>query len=234
MARAGPVHYDASGGELAAILLVSTPVFLIGGTIGMVVARSVSPLALMILHPGWAVFWGAILIAMAALVIGSYWTIRAQLTGPIGDFLGIVVVMLLPITFVAVGLALFTGRAITRRDSAYAVSEEDLPLALDLLTAMTDAMVLLIGVGFGLTIVILGGLLDRAAGKRQVLGAVGLLLGAAVLVLNFALLFTGEATPLFHIGIVSVILASLWLVPFGVLMVRDARIGTRSVGREWL
>lgn len=222
---------DAIGdSKIAGLLLMSTPVFGLVAAAAWLIGRLGSEgVPLLMLQPRWTVLWACVLAGATAFAVGSYLAIGVFDDGPRAAVFGHLAVMIVPLGLVSLGLATFTSRAIVRRDSTYAIATEDLSLVLNVLAAVTNAVVLTMAILVGVVLVGLAAAFESRPDWPDLLASIGQVLGALVVVVNLALLVVGETRLLFMFGIGTVLLAVGWLLPVGWLLVQFDPDGSRRL-----
>lgn len=203
--------------RFAGILLMLTPVLLIAGigvAVTMVPFDAASDVAI-ITSPGWPLFWAAFTAGFICFAVGSAIVLRERVSGTAGSILGTIPLLQIPLSFVSIVASWFVPRAIVRTDTTVAVPPAQQALVLDIMEAFNDGIGFTSGILVGFVIIALGYLFIQESGRRSVVGYLGVLLGAGALVVNMWLLMAAEATELWILGVLMVVIASLVLLPGG-------------------
>ncbi len=210
--------------RLAGALLMLTPVLLLAGmafAVTMVPFDAATDVAI-ITSPGWPLFYAAFTAGFICFAVGSAIVLRERVSGTAGSVLGTIPLLQIPLSFVSIVAGWFVPRAIVRTDTTVAVPPAQQALVLDVMEALNDGIAFTSGILVGFVIIALGYLFIQESGRRSVIGYLGVLLGAGALVVNMWLLLAAEATDLWILGVLMVVIASLVLLPGGWFVYQNA------------
>lgn len=212
-------------------MLVLTPVCLIVGLVSFLsmVPDGGTAESAVVLSLGWSALWVFATVAYVLFGTGSFVTIRQFVDGVFGQLVSVVSVLVIPLVLVALASATYSTRALVGGQSGASVAPDQIPLALNVMEATTDGVMLVLGILFGTIVFVLGNCLRSESGRWRAVGFVGMLLGVVCLAVNFGALVTASQ-PL--VGILAVVAVSLWLLPVGWFVYRGSGHFATAVNRS--